>query len=294
MGEQYQLAKSFDVHILRDLRYANESDAQKLDIYFASDRKKPCPVIMWIHPGGFHHGDKDGSATKCLSVVNMIRLFQPMLERGYSCVSINYRLAQEAKFPALIFDAKAAVRWIKANADKYNFDSRKIIAWGSSAGGYMASMLATTGGIKGLEDLSLGNPDQNSEVTAAVDWYGPTHFFHMDDHHRELGQVADVHSPESPESKLMGAPVMTIQERCNFASPVTHANSFSAPIVIQQGTDDLVIPYPQSIMFADKMKSVIGEENVLFELVEKGEHSDPIFFTLENITKALDFLDKYL
>ena len=56
----------------------------------------------------------------------------PMLEglqRGYAVVSINYRMSGEAKFPALVQDAKAAVRWVRANATQYQFDPRRIAAW---------------------------------------------------------------------------------------------------------------------------------------------------------------------
>ena len=293
-NSKFPMFKSIDLTIFRDLPYATQSDAQKLDVYMVPNRAEPCPVIMWMHPGGFHEGDKDGSAIAPLAVVNMIRLIQPMLERGYAVVSINYRLSQEAIFPALMHDVKAAIRWIRANAAEYNFNPDKVAAWGSSAGGYLAAMLATAGDVTELEDLSLGNPDQSSKVIAAVDWYGPIHFFHMDAHHEELGQEADVHNPESPESKLMGAPVMTIREKCDAASPITYVNSDSAPIFIQQGTGDPVIPYPQSIMLAEKMKAAIGKENVIFELIDDVGHADPVFFTLENIHKVLDFLDRYM
>src|SRR5512143_1634862 len=104
---------------------------------------------MWSDAGGFHEGDKDGSAIAPLAIVNMIKLVEPMLERGYAAVSINYRLSQEAIFPAVIYDIKAAVRWVRANAATYNFHRDRVAAWGSSAGGYLAAMLATTGGEKG-------------------------------------------------------------------------------------------------------------------------------------------------
>ena len=194
-----------DITIIRDVPYATQSDAQKLDIYMLAKRDKPCPVILWMHPGGFHEGDKDGSAMAPLAIVNMIKLVQPMLERGYAAVSINYRLSQEAVFPALMYDVKAAIRWIRAKAAKYNFNPEKVAAWGSSAGGYLAAMLATTGDVKELEDLSMGNPDQSSRVNVAVDWYGPTDFLLMDPHHLQLGQEAHVHDAASPESRLMGA-----------------------------------------------------------------------------------------
>ena len=294
MKKEYRMAKSIDITILRDIPYATQSEAQKLDIYMVSKREKPCPVIMWMHPGGFHEGDKDGSAIAPLAIINMIKLVQPMLERGYAAVSINYRLSQEAIFPALMFDVKAAVRWIRANAAKYDFNPDKVAAWGSSAGGYLAAMLATAGDVKELEDLALGHPDQSSRVTAAVDWYGPTDFLQMDPQHIQLGQEAHVHHAESPESRLMGAPVTLVPDRCKAASPMTYINQKSAPIFIQQGTGDPVIPYPQSVMLAEQMSAAIGKENVFIELVENVGHADPVFFTLENVHKVLDFLDKYM
>jgi acetyl esterase/lipase len=80
------------------------------------------------------------------------------LRRGYAVVAVNYRLSWEAIFPALVHDAKAAVRWIRANAGQYHFDPNWIAAWGGSAGGYLSVMLGTSAGIPELEDLSLGNP----------------------------------------------------------------------------------------------------------------------------------------
>ncbi len=205
MKKTGQLAKSMDVTILRDVPYAKQSEAQKLDIYMLTKRRKPSPVILWMHPGGFYEGDKDGSAIAPLAIVNMIKLVQPMLQRGYAAVSVNYRLSHEAVFPAVIHDVKAAVRWIRANAAKYNFHSDNVAAWGSSAGGYLAAMLATTGDVKEIEDLSMGNSKKSSRVNVAVDWYGPTDFLLMDPQHLQLGQEADVHDAGSPESRLMGA-----------------------------------------------------------------------------------------
>ena len=289
-----RLAERIDLSIIRDLPYAERSEAQKLDLYLAAGRPTHSPVIIWMHPGGFHEGDKDGSAIMPLALINIIRLIQPALERGYSVASINYRLSQEAIFPALIHDIKAAVRWVKANAPVYGFDPERVAAWGSSAGGYLAAMLATTGGVPELEDLSLGNPGFSSGVGVAVDWYGPTDFSLMDTHHLQIGQPAHVHEALSPESILMGAPVMTIVEKCKAASPITYAGADSAPLFIQQGEGDPVIPYPQSIMLAERMKEALGEDKVYLEIVPKVGHADPVFFTMENIHKVMDFIDRHL
>jgi len=292
--KECRLAERIDVSIIRDLPYATRSEAQKLDLYFAAGRPAPSPVIIWMHPGGFEEGDKDGSAIAPLAIINVIKLFQPALERGYAVASINYRHSQEAIFPALIHDIKAAVRWVKANAATYGFDPERVAAWGSSAGGYLAAMLATTGGIKELEDLSLGNPGFSSRVAAAVDWYGPIDFSMMDEHHTQIGQPAHVHEASSPESRLMGAAVNTIVEKCKAASPCTYAGPDSAPLFIQQGKGDPIIPYPQSIMLADRMKAALGEDKVYLELVPKVGHADPVFFKNENVHKVMNFLDRHL
>ena len=128
-GSNEQVGRRLDLSIIKDLPYANQSEAQKLDIYMPFHNAGSRPVILLIHPGGFHTGDKGGDCEIPLARVNMIELVRPMIERGYSVVSINYRLSQEAIFPALIFDIKAAVRWIRANAAQYGFRKDKIAAW---------------------------------------------------------------------------------------------------------------------------------------------------------------------
>jgi acetyl esterase/lipase len=289
-----RLGKRFDLTIVRDVPYAAESAAQRLDLYLPLPNNGVRPVVLWIHPGGFITGDKGGNCAMPLARINMLELVQPLLERGYSVVSINYRLSEEAIFPALIFDIKAAVRWIRANASLYRFDPERIAAWGSSSGGYLAAMLATTGGVRELEDLSLGHADQSSRVTAAVDFYGPTDFLMMDPHHLEIGQEAHVHEATSHESLLMGAPLLTIVEKCKAATPMTYVSQDSVPIFITQGKGDPTIPYPQSITFAEKMAAAIGPEHVVLELVEAVGHADAVFFEPKTIHRVIDFLDRYM
>ena len=285
--------RRIDLTLIRDVAYATRSEAQKLDIYMPNHVAGSRPVILWLHPGGFHGGDKGGVASSPGAKVSMLELVLPMLERGYTVVSANYRLSGEAAFPAAVHDVKAAVRWIRANAARYHFDADKIAAWGSSAGGYLAQMLATTGGVGALEDLSLGNADQSSGIVAAVDWYGPVDFLTMDQQHAELGHEAHVHEAGSPESKFMGGPIYEISEKCRAASPMTYVSKDSTPLYIQQGKGDLIIPYLQSRMLAEKMTAAIGKEHVVLKLVENVGHADWGFFKLANVNKVIDFLDRY-
>jgi acetyl esterase/lipase len=279
-------------HIQRkflDISYAQVSAAEKLDIYLPDEGEGPFPVILAIHGGAFMGCDKAD-----LQVLPMLE----GLKRGYVVVSINYRLSWEAQFPALIQDAKAAVRWMRANATQYRLEPGKIAAWGGSAGGYLSSMLGTTAGIPELEDLSLGNPHQPSHVQAVVDWFGPTNFLKMDEQLEASGLAPQEdlrHSDaNSPESLLLGGKITEIPGRVEAANPETYIRHNAPPFYLQHGVKDAVVPVQQSIEFAEKLNRVLGEEKVRLELIEEAEHADPRFEDPQNVNKVLNFLNRTL
>jgi len=269
-----------------DISYAKTSNAQKLDVYLP-EGEGPFPVILSIHGGAFKGGDKrDGQLT-------------PMLEglkRGYAVVSINYRLSPEAIFPAQIYDVKAAVRWIRANAKQYKFNPDKIAAWGGSAGGTLVALAGTSGNVKELEDLTLGNPTQSSRVQVVVDWFGPTDFLKMDDQLKESKvKNPQIHSiPDSPESELIGKNLAEAPELVKAVNPETYITPDDPPFLIQHGLIDHLVPYQQSVNLAKKLELVLGKDKVTLELFENNDHGGPAFTTAQNIYKVFAFLDQYL
>ena len=279
-------------HIQRkflDVPYANVSPSQKLDIYLPDEDLGPLPVILSIHGGAFMGCDKSDA-----QVMPMLA----GLKRGYAVIALNYRLSWEALFPALVQDVKAAVRWIRASAQKYSFAPERIAAWGGSAGGYLSSMLGTSAGIPELEDLSLGNPDQPCHIQAVVDWFGPTDFLKMDEQLAVNGMLPPPgfrHSEsDSPESLLLGRTISDVPELVVAANPETYIRPNAPPFLIQHGTKDPVVPVQQSIQFAAKLKQVLGEEKVILELLENADHGDERFETPENVARVFDFLDSHL
>jgi acetyl esterase/lipase len=270
-----------------DIAYANQSQAQKLDIYLPEEGDGPYPVILSIHGGAFKSGDKgDGQVNAMLEG----------LKRGYAVVSVNYRLSGEAIWPAQIQDVKAAIRWIRANSKQYKLNSGKIASWGGSAGGHLSAMAGTSGNVKELEDLSQGNADQSSRVQAVVDWFGPTDFLKMDEQAKE-SKVANpqVHSiPDSPESQLIGKNLQDAPDLVKAANPETYISKDDPPFFIQHGLNDPLVPYPQSVNFAKKLEQTLGKEKVTLELIPGTGHGGPNFQTKENIDKVFAFLDKYL
>src|SRR5947209_12678438 len=117
----------------KDLSYGPNGERNTLDLYLPPS-ERPLPLIIWVHGGGWQNGSKAGGGPALR-----------MAGRGYAVASINYRLSGMATFPAQIEDVKAAVRFLRANARKYNLDPDRFGAWGGSAGGHLVALLGTSG-----------------------------------------------------------------------------------------------------------------------------------------------------
>ena len=268
-----------------DLAYATQSDAQKLDLYIP-EGDGPFPVVIMVHGGGFMFGDKaDGAG---LTGVDQL------LAAGYAVASINYRLSAEAQYPSQIYDAKASVRFLRANAEKYNLNPDKFAAWGASAGGNLVSLLGTTCGVEELEGADLGNADQSSCVQAVVDWFGPIDFLKMDEQFAGTSCEQSHNAASSPESKLVGAEIQTVPDLVATTNPMNYITADDAPFFIENGTADCNIPPIQNKNLADALSAVIGADNVTYVSLEGAGHGGSQFETAENLKLVIDFLDKNL
>lgn len=269
-----------------DLAYANQSDAQKLDIYLPNEGTGPFPVIISVHGGAFMMGDKaDGQLTPMLAG----------LDRGYAVVGVNYRLSGESVAPAAINDVKAAVRYVRANAEKYNLDPDRIAAWGGSAGGNLVSLAGTSGGVKALSDPALGNSEVSDEIQAVVDWFGPIDFGAMDEQFTASGTGPANHdAADSPESKYLGAALNTVPAKVKEADPTTYITADDPPFLIQHGTNDANVPVEQSKDFSAALIKTLGAEQVTLRLLDGASHADAAFTTDENVKLVLDWLDANL
>ena len=138
-------------------------NAQSLDIFLPDEGDGPFPTIIFIHGGAFWGGDKRD--TQNIYLMNGIR-------RGYAVVNMNHRLSQEAKFPLPVYDVKAGVRFLRANAAKYCLDPDRFAVGGNSAGAYFAALLGTSADVAALEDYSMGNAGVSSRVQAAIGLFG--------------------------------------------------------------------------------------------------------------------------
>ncbi len=282
-----------------DLVYASTSPAQKLDLYLPEKAGRPFPLVIWVHGGAWMMGDKRSYLGDPPAIA-----FQ-LLRRGCALASLNYRLSQEAPFPAQIQDVKTAVRWLRLYAKEYSLDPDRFGAWGASAGGHLAALLGTSEGIPELEGEHLGNLGVSSRVQAVVDWFGPTDFLQMDSQARGDGCPAAFEgkghdSPDSPESRLVGAPIQERPDLAQAANPIGYirAGMPPPPFLIQHGTRDCLVPVGQSLQLCQALLPVLGQEDLTLTLLPAGHGALPVpgepFNTASNMRLILDFFARHL
>ena len=287
-NESKPQAKNGKQKVYRDLAYGSRSEAQKLDLYVPAGNG-PFPLVVVIHGGGFIGGDKTGSSQ--LSKIKVL------LKDGYAAASINYRLSDEKIYPAQIYDAKAAVRYLRSNTMKFNLDPDHFGAWGASAGGTLAALLGTTCGVTELEGAKLGNAEQSSCIQAAVDWFGPVDILRMEEQFEGTNCPSGHKNPDlakSNESKWMGAPIQTVPKLVYKTNPMNYIDASDPPFYIQHGSDDCIIPPEQSRALAGALIAATGIDNVIYSELPGAGHGGEKFNTEENMKLVVEFLDKYL
>ena len=237
-----------------DLEYGRAGDRSlKLDLLRPKDQGgKVLPVVVAIHGGGWQNGSKESFRSLAASMA---------ATGNYAAVSVGYRLTGEAIWPAQIHDCKAAIRWIRAHADKYKLDANRIGATGNSAGGHLVALLGTSGDIKELEG-DCGNPGHSSRVTCVVDFCGPSDFPHFLEQPGSGGRSAVI--------KLFGGPPAEHQAAARAASPVTWASVDDPPFLIFHGTEDGTVPFAQGEAMAAALEK--AGTSVTFVRVEGGGH----------------------
>ncbi|HCR29613.1 MAG TPA: hypothetical protein DIV79_06320 [Opitutae bacterium] len=242
-------AVSDRVTLEEDIVYLVAGDYEvALDIAVPKGLTKPVPAVVHIHGGGFWGGSK--------SAQHAVRY----AEAGFVGVSINYRLSGVAPFPAAVHDCKAAIRWLRANAEKYQIDAEHIGVWGTSTGGHLAAILGTSGGDPYLEGYgglpthtSLREYRQkeelfefSSEVQAVVDHFGPTDFLKLGGNHS---------MPTSAESRFLGGQITGLEEQVRRANPITYVDKDDPPILIIHGREDIGVIFNQSELLYAALKN---------------------------------------
>jgi acetyl esterase/lipase len=233
----------------------------------------PHPVVLWLHGGGFRAGHR-----RHVPLLDDLDPLGRLTEAGFAVVLADYRLSGEARFPAQLFDVKAAIRWLRYRAADLRLDPDRVALWGESAGAHLAAMA----GLTAMDvDLAYGQPGVTSDwavlplmpagndVRAVVDWYGPTDFATMD---AQAGPGARLRhdAPDAPEAGLLGGAVPEVPDRVRMANPCVLAHRAAPRFLIMHGTADTVVPFGQSVQLVDALRATDAE--VEFSPVPGAEH----------------------
>ena len=269
----------------RTLTYATRNGVDLLlDLHLpAVPIRRPAPVIVFLHGGGWSGGTRTTGP-------DFKRYFA---QDGIAMASIEYRLTPGVTFPANVEDVRTAVRWLKANAAAHGLDPERVCLWGTSAGGHLAAVaaLAPRGTFEGTDNLN-----QTSAVRCVLDAYGPTRFDRMDaqtgDERASLqtplvtinvggargggppggGRGAVPHDdPASPESRLLGAAVQDVPDRVGAASPMTYVGKDAPPFLIMHGLADSSVPHGQSVLLYEALKT--AGQDVTLRLIDGLPHT---------------------
>lgn len=221
-----------NVEFVPDITYATvDGEELKLNLSRPKDAAKPLPLVLVIHGGGWAAGNRNGHND----------LTWKFAQQGYVSATVSYRFAPKYPFPAQVQDVKAALRFLRGNAEKYGIDPAHVGAVGFSAGAHLSMMLGAMDKEDGLDDVGEFK-EQSSKVQAVVSFFGPTDL---------AAPYPDVTKPIL--AKFIGGSAQEKPEETRRASPITYVNAGDAPMLLYQGTKDPLVPHDQAVRMADAL-----------------------------------------
>ncbi|MAS96989.1 MAG: hypothetical protein CMO55_27675 [Verrucomicrobiales bacterium] len=263
----------YEIERKNDILFAQPDGVGLLmDIYLPKGLENP-PLVMFIHGGGWQGGDRRRCRLGWLAA------------HGYAVASVEYRMSQERVFPAQIEDCKGALRWLRANAEKYGYDAEKVVVAGTSAGGHLSQLMGTSGDVKELEGDVAGNMEESSRVQGIIAYYGASDFVK-----RSQNQPKKTDDPSGSAYRLIGGPVKENLEKARFASPATYVSKDDPPLLMLHGAKDKTVFLDQSENL-EKLYHDAGLD-VYLHVEENAGHGWNL--NVEEKRLVLEFLDRVL
>ncbi|MFJ9246831.1 prolyl oligopeptidase family serine peptidase [Streptomyces sp. NPDC101776] len=298
-GPQIQCATS-GITTTHDITYSSpttngrKSDL-KLDIQVPTSTSGKKPLVVYLTGGGFVMADRTANLNQRTYVA----------DQGYVVASLQYRTTKDgATYKDAVADVKSAIRYLRANADKYSVDADQVAVWGQSAGGYLAAM---TGATNGEKSFDVGdNLDQSSQVQGVVDEFGPADLSELAADYDTAAQKANYAAGNSAAQWVYGPGTKkSVADRTSevaAADPATHISSKTAPFVLFHGSADNLVSPSETLNLHTALRAK-GIESTRYVLAGAG-HGDLSFTgdtsatlpwsTQETMGHIVDFLGQHL
>ena len=278
-----------------DVAYDTQSPSQVMDIYLPEEGEGPFPTYIFVHGGAYIAGDKQDL---------QFLLAADGINRGYAVVSLEYRKAMESKAPNALYDVKAAVRFLKANAGRYSLDPERFAIGGDSAGAYYAVFAAATAGIPALDGPDPVCPGVSGDVKAVVAQCGcydllifapPPEVEAAAPKEFVPGQI-----PVNLMSLFLGANPHLFPDIAALLNPLAWITGDFPPTLVQVGDSDAVVPCSESEKLAAVIGQRCGKDRVRFEVNAGWNHCalnhivTADWFMKANQDRVFGFLDQML
>jgi pectinesterase len=271
------------VRALTNITYVRHGDrALQLDLYLpAHPSAAPLPGIVFVHGGGWSSGVRENFAPIAIR----------MAEHGYAAATISYRLSPESQFPAAIQDAKAAVKWMRANAARYGIDGGRIAIGGASAGGQIASLAGVSAGVARFEPEAgavAGADGVSSAVQAIVNIDG------LSDFTDEAARKYEDDPTRQPTSAdlFLGGRYAEKPEVWRAASPLFYVNAATPPILFIGSAQPRFSVGREAMVEKMKAQGIPSQVVLLPDTPHSFWLMDPWFEP--TVKAAIDFLDRNL
>jgi acetyl esterase/lipase len=266
---------SFATEVTKDIAYAQVNGTTlAFDLY--KPEKQTGPLIIYIHGGAWRSGSK-----KEMPLPDLV-------DSGCPVATVDYRLSTVARFPAQIHDIKAAIRYLRGNAQKLGIDAKQIVVSGSSAGGHLAALVGVTNGHRELEG-DLGDfRDQSSDVQGIISFFGAS----------DLTTILKQSTPhglsvrEPALDLLLGAQPDKVSDLARLASPVFHVDKDDPPLLLLHGDQDPQMPINQSHQLQGAYEKAGLAAKVQFKVLHNSGHGGKEFYAPEQMAIVKDFLKK--
>jgi len=248
-----------------DAWYGNVTRDLRMDIIYPTDKSRLYPCIIWLCGGAWTQVSKSAHVAY---LANLAR-------KGFVVASVDYRLGHEAAFPGALIDIKAAIRYLRAHAKRYNINVEKFGVSGESAGGYLAAMTAIT---RNKEFEAGEYLNFSSEVQAACPWYMPCDIIEME---KDEAFRFPFFNGNPKDAKYS-----------DYINPLSYVTPKAPPFLLIHGTDDKTVPIAQSEMMYDAL--IKNNIDATFIILKGEDHGGPQFYQQQLWDKIADFFTRCL
>ncbi|MCC7044230.1 MAG: alpha/beta hydrolase [Acidobacteria bacterium] len=262
-----------EARVIRGITYATVGErALQLDLHMPAGVANP-PLLVWVHGGAWRQGSRASVRTE-------------FARNGFATASVSYRLSTEARFPAMIHDIKAAIRFLRARAGDYGYRAGRIAISGDSAGAHLAALVGVSNGVAALEGSLGAHRDRPSDVQAIVAYYPATNLTSILRQSTPFGLNVRVPALQL----LLGGQPDEVPELARLASVTTHVDAGDPPLLIFHGDQDPQMPINQSHELHGLYKALKLDGEMV--VVHGAVHGGDVFYNGDHLERTLAFLTR--